>query len=45
MGKYKAIYLGAVGNPRLLLGILEQCVVIRIRAYFDKFINLRPGKL
>ncbi len=43
--KMDAIYLGALGDPRIPTGILEQGVLLKLRFYFDQFINLRPVKL
>ncbi len=40
-----AIYLGALGDPRIKTGILEQGILLKMRFYFDQFINLRPVKL
>ncbi len=40
-----AIYLGAVGDPRVKPGILEKEILLKIRFYFDQYINLRPIKL
>lgn len=40
-----AIYLGAIGHPDVKPGILEQGILLKIRFYFDQFINLRPVKL
>lgn len=45
LSKYKVIYLGAVGDPRVEPGILEIGIVLKIRFYFDQYINLRPVKL
>ncbi|MEM4091382.1 MAG: isocitrate/isopropylmalate dehydrogenase family protein [Thermoplasmatales archaeon] len=45
MKHYPAIYLGAVGDPRIKPGILEQGIIIRMRVFFDQYINLRPVKL
>ncbi|NLI61937.1 MAG: isocitrate/isopropylmalate dehydrogenase family protein [Methanosarcinaceae archaeon] len=45
LGKYKAIYLGAVGDPRVAPGILEQEILLKMRFYFDQYVNLRPVKL
>ena len=42
---FDAIYLGAVGDPRVKPGILEKGIVLAIRFYFDQYINLRPIKL
>lgn len=41
----KAIYLGALGDPRCKPGILEKGILLKTRFYFDQFINLRPIKL
>ncbi|HPP13311.1 MAG TPA: 3-isopropylmalate dehydrogenase, partial [bacterium] len=40
-----AIYLGAVGDPRVPPGILEKGVLLKIRFDLDQYINLRPVKL
>jgi len=40
-----AIYLGALGDPRVKTGILEQGVLLKLRFHFDQYINLRPVKL
>jgi len=45
LSKYKAIYLGGVGDPRVEPGVLEIGIVLAIRFYFDEYINLRPIKL
>jgi len=45
LGKYKAIYLGSIGDPRVKPGILEKGVLLAMRFYFDQYINLRPVKL
>jgi tartrate dehydrogenase/decarboxylase / D-malate dehydrogenase len=45
LSKYKAIYFGAVGDPRIAPGILEQGIVLAVRSYFDQYVNLRPVKL
>lgn len=37
-----AIYFGAIGDPRVSPGILEQGILLRMRAVFDQYINLRP---
>lgn len=41
----KAIYLGALGDPRVKPGILEKGVLLALRFYFDQYVNLRPVKL
>ncbi len=40
-----AIYFGAIGDPRVKPGILEKEILLKIRFYFDQYINLRPIKL
>jgi len=40
-----AIYFGAIGDPRVKPGILENEILLKIRFYFDQYINLRPIKL
>ena len=34
-----AIYLGAVGDPRVKPGILEKEILLKARFYFDQYIN------
>jgi len=41
----KAIYLGALGDPRVKPGILEKGILLKMRFYYDQFINLRPVRL
>ena len=43
--KYKSIFLGALGDPRIEPGILELGILLKIRFYLDEFVNLRPVKL
>jgi 3-isopropylmalate dehydrogenase len=45
LGRYKAIYLGAIGDPRIKPGILEKGILLSMRFYFDQYVNLRPVKL
>lgn len=45
MEKAEAIFLGAVGDPRVKPGILEKELLLRLRFYFDQYVNLRPIKL
>jgi 3-isopropylmalate dehydrogenase len=45
LSKYDAIYLGALGDPRVPTGLLEQGILLRLRFYFEEYINLRPVKL
>jgi len=45
MGKHKAIFMGAVGDPRCPEGVLEKGILLALRFYFDEYINLRPVQL
>jgi 3-isopropylmalate dehydrogenase len=45
LSNYRAIYLGAVGDPRVEPGLVEQGLVLKIRFAFDQFVNLRPVQL
>ena len=45
LAKYDAIYLGALGDPRVPTGLLEQGVLLKLRFYFEQYVNLRPIKL
>ena len=40
--KKDAIYFGAIGYPRVKPGILEGGILLKMRAVFDQYINLRP---
>jgi 3-isopropylmalate dehydrogenase len=40
-----AIYLGALGDPRVQTGILEQGILLKLRFHFEQYVNLRPVKL
>ncbi len=40
--KKDAIYFGAIGSPKIAPGILEQGILLKMRATFDQYINLRP---
>ncbi len=42
---FDAIYLGAVGHPKVPPGILEKGLLLRIRFELEQYINLRPVKL
>jgi len=42
---FDAIYLGAVGDPRVKPGILEQGLLLKLRFGLHQYINLRPIKL
>ncbi|HEX6131777.1 MAG TPA: 3-isopropylmalate dehydrogenase [Actinomycetota bacterium] len=37
-----AIFLGAVGDPRVRPGVLERDLLLRIRFDLDQYVNLRP---
>lgn len=43
--KSDAIYLSAVGDPKVKPGILERGLLLKIRFELDQYINLRPVKL
>jgi len=45
MSRSDAIYLGAIGHPDVQPGILEKGILLKLRFYFDQYINLRPVKL
>ena len=40
-----AIYLGAIGHPKVRPGILEREILLRLRFELDLYINLRPVAL
>lgn len=43
--KFNAIFLGAVGHPKVAPGILEKGLLLQLRFTLDQYINLRPVKL
>jgi 3-isopropylmalate dehydrogenase len=43
--QFDAIYLGAVGHPDVVPGILEKGLLLRLRFELDQYINLRPVRL
>ncbi|MCX5704202.1 MAG: isocitrate/isopropylmalate family dehydrogenase, partial [Candidatus Omnitrophica bacterium] len=43
--KYSAIYLGAIGHPKVKPGILETGILLKLRFSLDQYINLRPVTL
>ncbi len=43
--RFDAIYLGAVGDPDIVPGILELGLLLKLRFELDQYINLRPVKL
>ena len=40
-----AIYLGAIGDPRLPVGLIEYGIIAKMRFDLDLFVNLRPIQL
>ena len=42
---HDAILLGAIGDPRLPVGMLERAIISGIRFGLDLYVNLRPVKL
>jgi 3-isopropylmalate dehydrogenase len=40
-----AIFLGAIGDPRVPVGLIEYGVIARMRFDLDLYVNLRPVKL
>ncbi|MFB6181017.1 MAG: isocitrate/isopropylmalate dehydrogenase family protein [Candidatus Nanohalobium sp.] len=42
---YDAIYLGAIGDPRVEPGLLEKGILLTLRFQLDQYVNLRPIKL
>ncbi len=45
MGEMDAIFLGAIGDPRVETGFLERQIIWGVRQTFDLFVNLRPIRL
>ncbi|MBL8843263.1 MAG: 3-isopropylmalate dehydrogenase [Planctomycetes bacterium] len=43
--QHAAVYLGAIGDPRLEVGMLERAVIAGLRFKLDLYVNLRPIKL
>ncbi|MCR4318303.1 MAG: 3-isopropylmalate dehydrogenase [Planctomycetes bacterium] len=42
---YDAIYLGAIGDPRAPVGLVEKATILTLRFGLDLYINLRPIRL
>ena len=42
---HDAILLGAIGDPRIEVGLLEFGIIARLRFGLDLYVNLRPVKL
>ena len=45
MGKTEAIFMGAIGDPRVETGFLERAIIWGVRQTFDLYVNLRPIRL
>ena len=43
--QHDAVLLGAIGDPRLEVGLLEFGIIAKMRFELDLFVNLRPVKL
>ncbi len=43
--KFDAVFLGAIGSPKVAPGILEKGILLKLRFDLDQYINLRPVKL
>lgn len=43
--QFDAIFLGAIGDPRVEVGLVERAIIAGIRFKLDLYINLRPIKL
>ncbi|MFA6714493.1 MAG: isocitrate/isopropylmalate family dehydrogenase, partial [Victivallaceae bacterium] len=43
--QFDAVYLGAIGHPKVKPGILEKGILLKLRFELDQYINLRPVKL
>lgn len=44
LGRHDALLLGAIGDPSVKPGILEQGILLKLRFHFDQYVNLRPAK-
>ncbi|MDR2725751.1 MAG: isocitrate/isopropylmalate dehydrogenase family protein [Candidatus Adiutrix sp.] len=44
VGETDALLLGAVGDPRVKPGPLEQELLLALRFHFDQYLNLRPAR-
>ena len=45
LSKHSAVFLGAIGSPKVAPGILEKGILLKLRFDLDQYINLRPVKL
>ncbi|MCC8191031.1 MAG: isocitrate/isopropylmalate dehydrogenase family protein [Planctomycetes bacterium] len=43
MADFHAMLLGAIGDPRVPPGPLEQEILLALRFHFDQYVNLRPA--
>ncbi len=43
--QHRAIFLGAIGDPRAPIGVVEYGIIARMRFELDLYVNLRPIKL
>jgi 3-isopropylmalate dehydrogenase len=43
--RHHAIFLGAIGDPRAPVGLLEYGIIAKLRFELDLYVNLRPIKL
>jgi 3-isopropylmalate dehydrogenase len=43
--QHDAIYLGAIGDPRVPVGMIEFGIIAKLRFELDLYVNLRPVKL
>jgi tartrate dehydrogenase/decarboxylase/D-malate dehydrogenase len=44
LGKYRALYVGAIGDPRVEPGLVDS-IIVKIRFAFDEYVNFRMVKL
>ncbi|MDR1312548.1 MAG: isocitrate/isopropylmalate dehydrogenase family protein [Deltaproteobacteria bacterium] len=44
LGTAKALLLGAVGDPRVPPGPVEQELLLALRFHFDQYVNIRPSR-
>jgi tartrate dehydrogenase/decarboxylase / D-malate dehydrogenase len=44
LGKYRALYVGAIGDPRVEPGLVDS-IIVKIRFAFDQYVNFRIVKL
>ena len=45
VGQKQAIFLGAIGDPRVPVGLIEYGVIAKMRFELDLYVNLRPIRL